>query len=84
MKTSVLLRIGLPLCFVLLVVATVVLLLRSSDNPSAKLHSADLEYLKSVNSVAPLKDPELMFILMTEFAKFEFAGRGSGIFLSAA
>ena len=60
MKTSTLLRTALLLCLLLVVVGAIVLL-RSNDNPAAKRHSADLEYLKSVNSVAPLKDPELLF-----------------------
>ena len=66
MKTSGFLRAALLLGGSLLIVLAVVL--RSSDNPSTKRHSADLAYLKSVNSVAVPKDPELLFILMTEFA----------------
>src|SRR5262249_32048089 len=63
---------------VLIIVAAVVL--RRSDNPSAKRHSSDLEYLKSVNSVAPPKDPELLFILMTEFANSNLQGEGAEFF----
>src|SRR5262250_24172 len=73
------LRIGLLLCVVLLTVVAVVLF-RSHDQRSAKPHSPELEYLKSVNSVAPPKDPELMFILMSEFASSNLQDEGAEFF----
>src|SRR6266496_87109 len=73
------LRIALLLCILLLIVVAVVLL-RSDDRRSAKLHSPELEYLKTVNSVAPPKDPELMFILMTEFASANLQDEGEEFF----
>jgi preprotein translocase subunit YajC len=60
-------RIGL-LLFVLVLIVVAVVILRNPDQRSAKRHSPELEYLKAVNSVTPPKDPELMFILMGEFA----------------
>jgi hypothetical protein len=39
-------------------------LLRSNDQRSTKLHSPELEYLKRADSIAPPRDPELMFILI--------------------
>src|SRR5262245_13198802 len=78
MKAPALFRNGLLLCVLLVIV--VVLLLRSHDNPSAKPHSPDLEYLKAVNSVAPPKDPELMFILMTQFVNSNLQGEGAEFF----
>jgi glyoxylase-like metal-dependent hydrolase (beta-lactamase superfamily II) len=74
-----LLRTAVPLCVVLFIIGAVIVL-RSSDNTSTKRHSADLEYLKSVNSVAPLKDPELLFVLMTEFANSNLQGEGAEFF----
>src|SRR5262249_55533099 len=56
--------IGAVLCTLLLIVVAFVAL-RSGERHTAKLRNPDLEYLKSVNSVAPPKDPELLFILMT-------------------
>src|SRR5262245_38092375 len=73
--------IGVGLCVLLLIAAGVVVL-GSNDKRSAKTHSAELEYLKSVNSVAPLKDPELMFILIGEFANSNLQDEGAD-FLSA-
>src|SRR6266550_2494328 len=79
MKAPALLRIGLVLCVLLLIVVAVVVL-RGHDQRSAKLHSPELEYLKSVNSVAAPKDPELMFILMAEFANSNLQDEGAEFF----
>src|SRR5215510_10951290 len=79
MKRPALLWIGVLLCVLLfMVVAGVVL--QSCGKPSARLHNSDLEYLKSTNSVAPPKDPELLFILMTEFANSNLQGEGAEFF----
>jgi glyoxylase-like metal-dependent hydrolase (beta-lactamase superfamily II) len=76
---SVRLRIGFLMCVLLLIVAAFVGL-RSNDKRSRKLHSPELEYLKAVNSVAPPKDPELMFILMAEFANSNLQDEGAEFF----
>jgi glyoxylase-like metal-dependent hydrolase (beta-lactamase superfamily II) len=39
-----------------------------------------LEYLKAVNSVAPPKDPELLFILMAQFANSNLQAEGADFF----
>jgi hypothetical protein len=79
MKARALFRIGVLFCVVLLILVAVVVL-RSNDKRSAKLHSPELEYLKSVNRVAPPKDPELLFILMTEFANSNLQDEGAEFF----
>ena len=79
MKGAALLRISVLACVLLLIVGAAVVL-RSGDNPAAKRRSADLEYLKAVNSVAVLKDPELLFVLMTEFANSNLQGEGAEFF----
>jgi len=73
------LRTGFLLGVLLLIVVAVVGL-RSNDNRSSKLHTPELEYLKAVNSVAPPKDPELMFILMSEFANSNLQDEGADFF----
>src|SRR5579864_9698675 len=72
-------RIPLLLSVLLLIVVAVVIL-RSPDKRSAKRHSPELEYLKAVNSVAPPKDPDLMFILMAEFANSNLQDEGAEFF----
>src|SRR5262250_1896655 len=79
MKAQAFLRIGVLLCVLLLIVVAIVVL-RSSDKPLAKLRNPDLEYLKAVNSTAPPEDPELMFILMTEFANSNLQAEGADFF----
>jgi glyoxylase-like metal-dependent hydrolase (beta-lactamase superfamily II) len=73
------LRIGALLCVLLLIVVAFVTL-RSGERHTAKLRNPDLEYLKAVNSVAPPKDPELLFILMTEFANSNLQDEGAEFF----
>jgi len=79
MKPPAFLRVGVVCCVLLFVIAGAVFLL-SADNRSIKLRNPDLEYLKSINSVAPLQDPELMFILMTEFANSNLQEEGADFF----
>jgi glyoxylase-like metal-dependent hydrolase (beta-lactamase superfamily II) len=73
------LRIGALLCVLLLIVVAFVTL-PSGERHTAKLRNPDLEYLKAVNSVAPPKDPELLFILMTEFANSNLQDEGAEFF----
>ena len=73
LKAPALLGIGALLCVLLLVVVAFV----AGDGHTAKLRNPDLEYLKAVNSVAPPKDPELLFILMTEFANSNLQDEGA-------
>ena len=79
MKAAARLWIVALLCVLLLIVVASVLL-RSNDKRSTKVHSPELEYLKSVNRVAPPKDPELMFILMGEFASSNLQDEGAEFF----
>jgi glyoxylase-like metal-dependent hydrolase (beta-lactamase superfamily II) len=74
-----LLRICALLCVLLLLVAAFVTF-RSGERHFAKLPNPDLEYLKAVNSVAPPRDPELLFILMTEFANSNLQDEGAQFF----
>src|SRR5215471_5091686 len=67
------------LCVLLLIVVAFIVL-PSGDRHTAKLRNPDLEYLKAVNSVAPPKDPELLFILMTEFANSNLQDEGAEFF----
>src|SRR5215471_6073832 len=79
MNARVFMRVGLLLGVLLLIVVAIVLP-SNSDKPVAKLRNPDLEYLKAVNSTAPPKDPELLFILMTEFANSNLQAEGADFF----
>jgi len=50
-----------------------------AGNPA---HPPELEYLKAVNSVAPPKDPQLLFLLMAQYSNLNLQGEGAE-FLSA-
>jgi glyoxylase-like metal-dependent hydrolase (beta-lactamase superfamily II) len=78
MKPTARLWIG-ALCVLLLFVLAFVAT-RSGDRHYARLRNPDLEYLKAVNSVAPPKDPELLFILMTEFANSNLQNEGAAFY----
>src|SRR5580693_275265 len=52
----------------------------STDSPAAS--RPELEYLKAVNSVAPPPDPQLLFLLMAEYANANRQAEGAE-FLSA-
>jgi glyoxylase-like metal-dependent hydrolase (beta-lactamase superfamily II) len=45
-------------------------------------HPPELEYLKAVNTVAPPKDPQLLFLLMGQYSNLSLQGEGAE-FLSA-
>src|SRR5215470_9331630 len=79
LRAPTILRIVALLCVLLLIVVAFIAL-RSGDRHTAKLRNPDLEYLKAVNSVAPPKDPELLFILMTEFANSNLQDEGAEFF----
>ncbi len=40
----------------------------------------ELEYLKAVNSVAPLRDPQLLFLLMAQYSNANMQGEGAEFF----
>ena len=79
MKISRFWWIGTLLVLVLLI-SMVLMLTQRSRHSSAKSHRPDLEYLKAVNSVAPPTDPELLFVLMTQFANANLQAEGVDFF----
>src|SRR5262249_17249675 len=52
---------------------------RGSSSSSAS-HHPDLDYLKAVNSVAPPRDPELLFLLMAAYSNANLQGEGAEFF----
>jgi len=52
----------------------------SGGSSSSASHHPDLDYLKAVNSVAPPRDPELLFLLMAEYSNANLQGDGAEFF----
>ena len=52
----------------------------SGGSSSSASHHPDLDYLKAVNSVAPPRDPELLFLLMAEYSNANLQGEGAEFF----
>jgi glyoxylase-like metal-dependent hydrolase (beta-lactamase superfamily II) len=46
----------------------------------ARPHRPELEYLQAVNSVAPPRDPQLLFLLMGEYSNANLQGEGAEFF----
>jgi glyoxylase-like metal-dependent hydrolase (beta-lactamase superfamily II) len=73
-------RFIIILISIVLLVFVAMVTLRSGDRHYAKLRNPDLEYLKAVNSVGPPADPQLLFILMSEFASSNLQNEGAEFF----
>jgi hypothetical protein len=52
----------------------------SRINSSSASRHPDLDYLKAVNSVAPPRDPQLLFLLMAEYSNANLQGEGAEFF----
>jgi glyoxylase-like metal-dependent hydrolase (beta-lactamase superfamily II) len=52
----------------------------SGDSSSSASHHPDLDYLKAVNSAAPPRDPELLFLLMAGYSNANLQGEGAEFF----
>ncbi len=55
---------------------------RAGNHEGSSTYPPELEYLKAVNSVAPTKDPQLLFLLMAQYSNLNLQGEGAE-FLSA-
>lgn len=51
-----------------------------SNHAEASSHRPELEYLKAVNSVAPPRDPQLLFLLMAQYSNANLQGQGAEFF----
>src|SRR5207253_7786982 len=50
--------------------------LQHSSSILAASHHPELDYLMAVNSVAPPQDPQLLFLLMAQYANANIPGEG--------
>src|SRR5262245_7049380 len=53
---------------------------QSGGSSSSASRHPDLDYLKAVNSVAPPRDPELLFLLMAGYSNANLQGEGAEFF----
>src|ERR1035438_658631 len=51
-----------------------------SNHAEASSGRPELEYLKAVNTVAPPRDPQLLFLLMAEYSNANLQGEGAEFF----
>ena len=75
--------VRIALLFGLLLVALAAILVIKSgraESHSASTSLPDLEYLKAINSVGPPQDPQLLFLLMTQYANASRQGEGAEFF----
>src|SRR5215813_1455903 len=61
-------------------VAALVAEAAGGSGSSSSSHHSDLDYLKAVNSVAPPRDPELLFLLMAGYSNANLQGEGAEFF----
>src|SRR5216684_3046704 len=80
-------RIAICLLAALLVVGVSMAKLRGTPaRPGSGNHGEagparpELEYLKAVNSVAPPRDPQLLFLLMAQYSNANLQGEGADFF----
>jgi hypothetical protein len=52
----------------------------SGINSPSGSHRPELEYLKAINSAAPPRDPQLLFLLMAQYSNANMQGEGAEFF----
>ncbi len=80
MKTSVYLLVALLLGTALATRHILAVAGESGASSYAASHHPELEYLKAVNSVAPPKDPQVLFLLMAQYSNANLQGEGAEFF----
>jgi glyoxylase-like metal-dependent hydrolase (beta-lactamase superfamily II) len=80
MKTSIYLLAALLLGTVLATRHKIAAAGESGPSPSSASHRPELEYWKAVNTVAPPKDPQVLFLLMAQYSTANLQGEGAEFF----
>src|SRR4030095_14346576 len=82
MKMSHSARIALPIGLLVLLAVGGFVVLRSGrdESHSASTSLPDLEYLKAINSTEPPQDPQLLFLLLTQYLNANRPGEGAEFF----
>jgi hypothetical protein len=79
-KSALRLRIGLLLAVLALTAVGIATLWHRQADPPSFSSRPDLEYLKAVNSVGPPRDPQLLFLLMTQYTSANLQEEGADFF----
>jgi hypothetical protein len=66
--------------FVLIAAAILMMKSGRAESHSASTSLPDLEYLKAINSVGPPEDPQVLFLLMTQYVNANRQGEGVEFF----
>src|SRR5262249_47476091 len=81
MKMSRSVRIALLLGLLVITLAAILVMQSGrSESHSASTSLPDLEYLKAVNSNGPPQDPQLLFLLLTQYGNSNRPGEGAEFF----
>jgi glyoxylase-like metal-dependent hydrolase (beta-lactamase superfamily II) len=81
MKISRKVRIALFLLLVVLALGGIVVMRSGrAESHTASTSLPDLEYLKAINSAGPPQDPELLFLLLTQYLNSNLPGEGADFF----
>jgi glyoxylase-like metal-dependent hydrolase (beta-lactamase superfamily II) len=80
MKLSRSVRIALLLGLVVLTVVAILVIQSGRKEAHSASSPPDLEYLKAINSVGPPQDPQLLFLLMTQYVNANRQGDGVEFF----
>jgi glyoxylase-like metal-dependent hydrolase (beta-lactamase superfamily II) len=80
MKLSRSVRIALLLGLVVLTFVAILVMQSGRREAHSASSPPDLEYLKAINSVGPPQDPQLLFLLMTQYVNANRQGEGVEFF----
>jgi len=80
MRVSRYVLIAIVLVVLILLVSAVIR--KDSGVANSEAHRPELAYLKAVNSVAPPRDPQLLFLLMAAYSNAELQAEGAEFFLT--
>jgi len=80
MRTSMYLLAALLLGTLLATLRGMTVSESNGSNPPSGSHRPELDYLKAVNSVAPPRDPQLLFLLMAQYSNANLQGDGAEFF----
>jgi len=78
MRVSRYVLIAIVLVVLILLVSAVIR--KDSGVANSEAHRPELAYLKAVNSVAPPRDPQLLFLLMAAYSNAELQAEGAEFF----